>query len=88
MKTTLFLPLKKEWYNLIDDGIKLEEYREVKPYWSKRISREPSNVVFTYGYTRKRMSFHIESISIGYGRTDWGAPKYEVYIIKLGKRIY
>ena len=32
-RKTLYLSLKKEWYNLIDDGVKAEEYREIKPYW-------------------------------------------------------
>ena len=35
---TLHLPLKKEWYNMIESGIKTEEYREVKPYWEKRMT--------------------------------------------------
>lgn len=34
---TLYLPLKKEWYDLIECGRKLEEYREVKPYWISRL---------------------------------------------------
>lgn len=33
----LDLPLKKEWYEMIESGIKKEEYREIKPYWSKRL---------------------------------------------------
>jgi hypothetical protein len=33
----LDLPLKKEWYKLIESGIKTEEYREIKPYWIKRL---------------------------------------------------
>ena len=32
----LDLPLKKEWYDLIESGVKKEEYREIKPYWCKR----------------------------------------------------
>lgn len=31
------------------------------------------------------MTFEIESISIGKGKQEWGAPKEEVFIIKLGK---
>lgn len=30
---TLCLPLKKEWYKMIESGVKTEEYREIKPYW-------------------------------------------------------
>ena len=33
----LELPLKKEWYNMIESGDKREEYRVIKPYWSKRL---------------------------------------------------
>lgn len=32
----LCLSLKKEWYGLIQIGLKTEEYRELKPYWVKR----------------------------------------------------
>ena len=34
---TLDLVLKSEWYDLIEQGIKTEEYREIKPYWCKRL---------------------------------------------------
>ena len=34
---TLNLILKKKWYDLIKQGIKLEEYRDIKPYYSKKI---------------------------------------------------
>ena len=37
MDNILELPLKKEWYNLIESGIKKEEYREIKPFWLKRL---------------------------------------------------
>ena len=34
---TLDLPLKSKWYDMIESEEKPEEYREIKPYWSKRI---------------------------------------------------
>ena len=34
---TLYLPLKKEWYEMIEAGIKKEEYREESPYWRRRL---------------------------------------------------
>ena len=34
---TLHLVLKRKWYDMIDSGIKTEEYREIKPYWEKRL---------------------------------------------------
>ena len=36
----LIFPLKKEWYYKIKSGEKTIEYREMKPYWSKRIFNE------------------------------------------------
>lgn len=35
----LVFPLKKEWYEKIRSGEKTVEYREVKPYWTKRLQR-------------------------------------------------
>lgn len=34
---TLHLTLKKQWWDIIESGEKLEEYREIKPYWSRRL---------------------------------------------------
>lgn len=33
----LHLTLKKKWFDMIASGEKKEEYREVKPYWEKRL---------------------------------------------------
>lgn len=32
----LTLPIKKQWYDMILSGEKKEEYREIKPYYTKR----------------------------------------------------
>ena len=42
---TLDLVLKRKWYDMIDSGVKTEEYREIKPYWIKRLieERNPSH---------------------------------------------
>ncbi len=32
--------LKKKWFNKIKSGEKTHEYREVKPYWTKRLCNE------------------------------------------------
>lgn len=37
---TLHLNLKKEWYQMIESGEKKEEYREIKPYWIKRLTNK------------------------------------------------
>lgn len=33
----LDLVLKGKWYDIISDGTKREEYREIKPYWAQRL---------------------------------------------------
>lgn len=101
----LYLPLKAQWYEMISNGIKTEEYREVKPYWTRRFigMNQPlfsfrngyqqanvkgyTHVKFSYGYTKRTMTFEIKEITIGKGKTEWGAPKEDVFIIKLGNRI-
>ena len=84
----LYLPLKKEWYEMIERGEKTEEYREIKPYWNKRlINGKHTHVKFSYGYTKQTMIFEYKKLTIGYGNPEWGAPKEDCYIIKLGERI-
>lgn len=34
---TLTLSLKKQWFDMIKAGVKKEEYREIKPFWKKRL---------------------------------------------------
>ena len=117
---TLFLPLKKEWYEMIERGEKTEEYRELTQYWMRRLCADSRNkticayagptctarfscvqcasedgfrfihydaVCFSYGYTKRRMTFKCEDITIGKGRPEWGAPDYETFIIKLGNKL-
>lgn len=91
------LPLKKEWFDMIANGEKHEEYREMKPHWLKRLSiydnnynilslnpNHYSHVRFRYGYTKRTMLFKIKCISIGRGNPEWGAPvDKNVFIIKF-----
>ncbi|WMJ90552.1 ASCH domain-containing protein [Anaerocolumna sp. MB42-C2] len=34
----LILPIKKKWFDMILSGEKKEEYREIKPYYIKRLA--------------------------------------------------
>lgn len=38
MKKVLTLTVNKEWFSRILSGEKKEEYREIKPYWIKRLT--------------------------------------------------
>ena len=47
-----------------------------------------NTVCFHYGYTNKTISYKIENISIGIGKTEWGAEKdKEYFVIKIGDKI-
>lgn len=65
MKKILDLPLKKEWYEMIESGIKKEEYREIKPFWIKRLFRI-INVEFTHyeAVDSECAEFYSQNISI------------------------
>lgn len=121
----LHLSLKKQWYEMIESGVKTEEYREIKEHWVKRLTHftyeefetleeltsnlkftakgewTPQEVLgyygaqlrcfdaikFSYGYTKRTMTFECKGITIGVGCKEWGAPNEDVFIIKLGNRI-
>ena len=121
MNDKINLPLKAKWYEMIESGVKPEEYREIKAYWVQRLcvwsdgrkicksdaeflasnisylisSIEEGEILFvnctyvkfSYGYTHRTMTFKIESITIGKGNPEWGAPDKIVFIIKLGRRV-
>ena len=46
----LTLPIKKKWYDMIKSGKKKEEYREIKPYWTKRFENNLNEVVLNMNY--------------------------------------
>lgn len=46
----LTLNLNKEYFDEIKIGIKKEEYREVKDYWNKRLSKKYDYIVIKCGY--------------------------------------
>ncbi len=82
------LVLRREWYDMIDRGEKLEEYRDATQYWNTRIRNwwtasdgfpgSPVRVVeFRHGYARdaRRMAFEV-NLLWGY---DNDAP-FKLYV--------
>ena len=68
------------------------DYGTINDWWkcTNEDITEPiyDEVCFHRGYTKTNMSFIIKDISIGKGKTEWGAPQEEgVLIIKLGEKI-
>lgn len=83
----LDLSLTYHWFDMIASGVKREEYREVKPYYIKRLSKHYDAVRFHRGQgSPVTMLVEIKSIWIGRGFPEWGAPgDRDVYIILLGR---
>lgn len=53
MITTLTIPVNGDYFDQIKAGTKLEEYRLVTPFWTKRIvGRDYSQVTLTRGYPK------------------------------------
>ena len=95
MITTLVLPIKKKWFDMICSGEKTEEYREIKPYWTKRfhtiglidrygfvIPHEPTRITLQNGYGKDAPYVHVWVVlNIAEGREEWGAEPGEPYYV-------
>lgn len=87
-KDTLHLILKKQWFDMIKDGIKKEEYRAITDYWSPRLSYNGYKyIIFSHGYSKDRAQIKLECLGIekGFAKPEWsGNWQGVVFIIKLG----
>ncbi|MEK6945573.1 MAG: ASCH domain-containing protein [Nanoarchaeota archaeon] len=80
MDKILYLTLKKKWFDLISSGEKKIEYREIKPYWTKRLfdngnSKKFDFIIFKNGYTKNSPKIKVEFL---------GITKNKMYEILLG----
>ncbi|WP_288844847.1 hypothetical protein [uncultured Alistipes sp.] len=67
------------------EKITMKDAGKVSP--TERVAKSFDAVCFSYGYTKRRMLWEFRDIIAGRGRPEWGAPDYETFIIKLGKRL-
>ena len=94
----MILPIKKKWFTMILSGVKKEEYREIKPYYTTRFQNlwqgsliggmAERKIVFRNGYSSDSPSFVAEcTLDTGMGREEWGAePGREYYRLHI-KRV-
>ncbi len=88
MKTRILqMTLHKIWFNQIAEGLKKEEYREIKPYWAKRLAKDYDVICFKNGYRNNCPELMIEYL--GYEVKDILHPitnKKEtvLFALKLG----
>ena len=77
-KRILHLTLLRKWFDLIASGKKTKEFREIKPYWTKRLlGKDFDEIYFKNGYSKNAPFMRVECKSIKKGKTD--------YIIHLGR---
>lgn len=90
----LILPIEKKWFDMIMSGEKLEEYREIKPYWEKRLNVDKTtldsdninNCKIRAGYNKHSPTAMLSYwLDIGSGNPNWGAEPdvnyYRLHII-------
>lgn len=89
--------LKKEWFEKIKSGKKTHEYREVKPYWTKRLLKRYRNdqlykeltccrgdlIKFVKGYTKEYLFARVYKIRIINGKNTDLAIDKDVYDINF-----
>lgn len=84
----LDLVLKHKWFDMIDRGKKLEEYRDQK--WLKRLmNHEYTHIRFRRGYTGRTAIFRYQGYRIGVPKPGWCEPEDEsknVVILPIGER--
>lgn len=82
----LDLVLTHHWYDAIASGKKRYEYREIKPFWTKRLFARPYNAVrFRRGYTATTMEFELLGIDETTEPNDLKLSR--CYRLTLGERI-
>lgn len=96
----LVLPISMKWLKDIVYNGKEDEYREIKPYWTTRFKKVfqfngevpvadcVRQVAFRAGYNKTSPMITVTvSLSIGTGRSDWGAvgnkEYYKLHIISI-----
>ena len=65
----LHLTLHKKWFDEILNGTKKIEYREIKPYWTKRLldDRKPKKfdiILFRNGYGKESPQMKVEFLGV------------------------
>jgi len=99
---TLKVNVNTYWYGLLEDKSVDFDYREAKPYWTKRLTtcrpnetdadtlnnniKQYDEIEFFIPYTTKKLRYEIASITAHKG-IDVGLKMGACFIIKLGKRI-
>lgn len=85
----LHLTLRKQWFDMIDSGEKLEEYREIKEYWGSRLLHKCISPTKYYTNMNKTPMFReFSSVVFYYGcapSTKFPHIEFESPVITIGR---
>lgn len=94
----LNLPIRKQWWKMIYDGVKTEEYRAIGNYWRTRffhaglldqdgkpVEGAAADMLLCNGYGEKAPQLLVRvTLRIGKGNPKWGAePGREYYVLGI-----
>jgi hypothetical protein len=90
---TLYMTIKKEWFEKIKSGQKQIEFREIKPYWTTRLQHDDGSfknfeqICFINGYSKHSPRFCIEHIKTEFFNNkndlNLNIPVYAIYLGKV-----
>lgn len=84
------MTLRRVWFDAIVDGSKKIEFRQIKPYWTKKLEGRAYDVIeFRNGYAQDAPTMQVEydgltQAEIGYSNGE----KEKVYALKLGRVLW
>ncbi len=85
--SNLQLSLKKRWFDLTKSGIKTEDYREITPYWLKRLFKHNDYSILDDGLIDEVINeLKTNKISFQelYAWAGWFPNEFDLNIITLG----
>lgn len=97
----IHLNLIGRWFDMIESGIKKEEYRELSDYWNKIFTNymasmcsfrngklDEMSIIFSNGYSKscRQMEVRLLGIDVSIGKVEWGAELGKYYnVLRLGE---
>jgi hypothetical protein len=87
---TLHLTLFRRFFIDILEGIKTEEYRELKPFWAKRLFQDYTTVTFRNGYSNGAPLMVVEFKGVD-TKTIYHPTHHKpmvVFAVKLGRILH
>lgn len=89
----LHLNVKKEYFQMVKVGDKIEEFRIYNDYWIKKLSKSYDCIYYKCGYPRnddrdKIICFKYDGFSIrNIKHKEFGDKEVKVFAIRLGKKL-